>query len=170
MREKSQGSYQRFGCSHKLLFSKPVKEAAEGEEKRTFQRQGISVSTILHALPHYLNLGSSSKYHNSPFCCDVLALPLPSHQPPAISLETPSHLLKKIKHLLEQQNPSAGAKGSLAGFYPPTAQGNFTRVTFMSHKRDEIKTCARRCRGGTDGWVCPPGDQAGILRAWESCL
>ena len=116
MKENSQGSYQRFGCSRERLFSKLVEEAAEGEEKRTFQTGGISVSTILPPLPHHLNLGSSSKYHNNPSHCDVLVLPLPSHQPPTISLETPSHLLKKIKHLLEQQTPSAGAKGSLAGF------------------------------------------------------
>jgi len=95
MKEIHQGSYQRFACSHDLVFAKSVKEAAKGEEKKDISSDGISVLTILPLLTHHLNLGSSSKYHNDPICCDVLALPLPSHQPSAISLKTPSHLLKK---------------------------------------------------------------------------
>lgn len=63
MKEKSQGGYQRFGCSHELLFSKTM-ETTQENAKRTFLMGRISISTILALLPHHLNLEISSEYHS----------------------------------------------------------------------------------------------------------
>lgn len=46
MKETSHGSSQRFERSHELLFSKPVKVAAEGEDKRTFQMGNLGFNRL----------------------------------------------------------------------------------------------------------------------------
>lgn len=46
MKETSHGSSQRFECSHELLLSKPVKVAAEGEDKRTYQMRNLGFNRL----------------------------------------------------------------------------------------------------------------------------